>query len=119
MLPETALSRVVDDEDAPTTDRIRALRMLTHPPLVISDATASPSPLTGQPRASAVPPARRSITCLRERSGVQEITIGARTKAHFNWERVGDLVMALLRKLLAKQKAEPEEAERKRQARLE
>lgn len=29
MLPETALSRVVEDEDAPVTDRVRALRMLT------------------------------------------------------------------------------------------
>jgi hypothetical protein len=35
MLPETALSRVVEDEEAPTTDRVRALRMLNHPPLVM------------------------------------------------------------------------------------
>jgi hypothetical protein len=35
ILPETALSRVVEDEDAPVTDRVRALRMLSHPPLVM------------------------------------------------------------------------------------
>jgi hypothetical protein len=35
MLPETALARVVEDEGAPITDRVRALRMLNHSPLIM------------------------------------------------------------------------------------
>ena len=33
MQPETALARLVEDEGAPVADRVRALRMLAHPPL--------------------------------------------------------------------------------------
>jgi len=33
MLPETALSRLVEDDGALLADRVRALKMLAHPPL--------------------------------------------------------------------------------------
>jgi hypothetical protein len=35
MLPETALARLVEDPGATVADRVRALRLLDHPPLVM------------------------------------------------------------------------------------
>jgi len=35
MLPETALARLVEDESASVTDRVRALKMIDHPALCL------------------------------------------------------------------------------------
>ena len=35
MLPETALARLVEDEDAPVRARVQALEQLAHPPLCL------------------------------------------------------------------------------------
>ncbi len=85
MEPETVLERVVDDPKAPVRDRVEALRMLEHPPLLLlRRLLVQPVPHmqhSPRPPEKPVPPKLRSLAALKYAREVRFRQDRARAKA--------------------------------------
>ena len=131
MLPETALARLVEDEGVSVADRVSALRLIPHPALcmlrrLLHRSRTEPSPVPSKLLAAATLAYAKEVQVRKTRPPGPTYRRPRRPQEQLNDQPVntkgnslGILLMALMRKLLAKQKLDSEKAQLKRANLLE